>query len=315
MKFAEAVSRLRGPFSAIFTPFDARNQVNFEMLSRMAEFQLANGICGFFVCGSTGEGLLLSFDERVSVVSHLVEHFGSRAVVIAHVGHPSTDVAGQLAVQSQRVGAHWIASVGPIYHGTTFPGTLRHYQQIATATDLPFMIYSIGSEIVPERDRELFSIGNVCGMKYTGANFYSVQQLARQVDRPVAWMSGFDEQFVAGQLFGFQGGIGTTFNFAPEFYSGIFQLVQQEKMNEAAARQAEINKVTYLMASFENRSYHKAIMRYIGLDCGPCRAPYAALTDAEYESFVKKLDALGVLKRDGATGVKNETATNPRNQN
>jgi hypothetical protein len=52
------------------------------------------------------------------------------------------------------------------------------------------------------------------------------------------------------------------------------------------------------MVQSENRSYHKAIMKYIGLDCGWARAPYAPLTDQQYLSFAKQLDELNVLQRN-----------------
>ena len=288
---------IRGPYSAIFTPFDAKDEVNFEMLGKVADFQIDSGLGGFFACGSTGEGLLLSEAERNEVIKQLVAHVKGRANVIAHVGHPSTDTAVRMAKSAADSGADWIASVAPIYHGTTFEGALRHYSAIAAATDLPFMIYSLGGVIEPERDAMFFQIPNVSGLKYTGANFYSVQQMMRFVDRPVTLMSGFDEQFIAGQSFGFAGGIGSTYNFGPRFYADIYRLFHAGELEKAAEVQASINKVTYLMAKEENWSYRKAIMRYIGFDCGPCRAPYAPLTEVEYESYAAKLDVLGVLER------------------
>ena len=60
MSFDAVVDQLHGPCSAIFTPFDAADEVNLDMLSRVVEFQLASGLRGFFVAGSTGEGLLMS---------------------------------------------------------------------------------------------------------------------------------------------------------------------------------------------------------------------------------------------------------------
>ena len=291
------ILNMRGPHAAIFTPMDQNGEVNFEMIESIVEFQLAGGLNGFFVSGSTGEGLLLSEQERTAVLRTVVEVNAGRGNVIAHVGHPSTDVAARLAVAAAEVGADWIASIGPVYHGTSFEGAIRHYSQIATATDLPFMVYSIGQEIVPDRDVAFFEIPNVCGLKYTGANVFSVQQLLRQIDRPIAVMGGFDEQFVACLSFGFSGGIGSTYNFAPKFYAEIYRLYHAGRIEEAAKLQAEINKVTYLMAQYENWSYRKAIMKYIGFDCGAYRAPYAPLSDADYEEFARKLDELGVLEK------------------
>ena len=303
MKFETEVANINGAFSAIFTPFDASNEVNFDMLTAIAEYQLMHGQRGFFVTGSTGEGLLLSYEERLAVIQHVVQLCGDRATVIAHVGHPSTDFAARLARDSAEAGADWIASVGPIYHGTTFEGAMRHYETISKATDLPFMMYSLNGAIEPSRDIAFFELPNVCGLKYTGANFFSVQQLARQTKRPIALMSGFDEQFVASLSFGFQGGIGTTFNFAPGFYSDIYDHYQLGNIEDAARVQAEINSVTSLMVSHENWSYRKAIMKYIGFDCGAARAPYAPLTDREFETFEEQLDQLGVLKRNQGAGL------------
>ena len=53
MKFETEVAEMCGAFSAIFTPFDSSNEVNFDMLTRIAEYQLAHGQKGFFVTGST----------------------------------------------------------------------------------------------------------------------------------------------------------------------------------------------------------------------------------------------------------------------
>ncbi len=303
MSHDRAVEQLSGAYSAIFTPFDADHHVNFDMLSQLVEFQLAAGLGGFFVAGSTGEGLLLSEQERMAVVRHVVDCCAGRGTVIAHVGHPSTDVASRLAKQAASDGADWIAAVGPIYHGTTFEGMLRHYGQISSATELPFMVYALGSEIRWQRDRQLFDLPNVCGLKYTGANFYSVQQLARRLDKPVALMSGFDEQFVAALCLGFHGGIGSTYNFGPQFYAGIYKNFRADNTAEAARLQAEINCVTDYMVQQENWSYRKAIMRYIGLDCGPCRAPYAPLAESEYASWAEGLDQLGILQRGDTTST------------
>lgn len=293
---------MNGAYSAIFTPFDASNQVNFDMLTKIADYQIEKGLRGFFVTGSTGEGLLLSYEERLAVIEHMAKIAKGRATIVAHVGHPSTDYATRLAIDSAKAGVDWISSVAPIYYGTTFEGAMRHYAQISNATDLPFMVYSLGGVVDSKRDFAFFELPNVCGLKYTGANYYSVQQLRRNIDKPIVMMSGFDEQFVAGQSFGFSGGIGSTYNFGPSFYARIFENYHNGNIDEAAKLQSEINQVTNLMVQHENWSYRKAIMKYLGFDCGSARAPYAKLSDKEYYEYAKQLDDLGVLVRGDKMG-------------
>ena len=296
-EFEKEIESMRGPYSAIFTPMLPNGEINFEMLTRIADFQLQHGIQGFFVTGSTGEGLLLDFDERVEVIRQLAAHVKGRATTIAHVGHPSTNTAVRLAQKAAQSDVEWIASVAPIYHGTTYEGAMRHYRSIASATERPFMIYSFDANVQAERDAKFFELPNVSGMKYTAANFFSVQQLAERVGRPLALMSGFDEQFVAALSFGFAGGIGSTFNFAPQFYADIFRQYHLGNIEAAAQLQAEVNRVTNLMVQYENWTYRKAIMRYIGFDCGSYRTPYAPITETEYQEYARRLDDLGILAR------------------
>lgn len=286
---------MRGVYSALFTPYDKRGRVNVGMIERLVEFHLESGLAGFYVTGSTGEGFLLTDDERKLVIESVIKFNRGRGKVIAHVGHISTDIAVQLAKFAESKGADLISSVGPVYYGQSFEGATRHYKAIAEATDLPFLIYALGTEIVPSRDIRLFDIKNIVGLKYTGANFFLVQQHAGSMKNPIVLLSGFDEESVASLSFGFHGSIGTSQNFAPKHFVRIYNHYMKGQIKEASKIQAEINKVIALMVSSENRSYQKAIMRYIGYDCGYFRRPFAPLSETEYAGFAKKLDKLGIL--------------------
>ncbi len=287
--------KARGVYSALFTPYDRDGKINSDMIGRLVDFHLNSGLAGFYVTGSSGEGLLLTEDERKKVIKAVIDSNHGRGRVIVHVGHVSTECAVTLARFAEQCGADMISSVGPVYYAQSFEGTCRHYRAIAEATGLPFLVYALGTEIVPERDRRLFDIRHCAGLKYTGANFFSVQQLARRTDRTLALFSGFDEMSVAALSFGFHGSIGTSQNFAPKHFVEIYDHYMKGHIHKAAEKQAEINKVIALMASHENRSYQKAIMRYIGYDCGYFRLPYAPLSEQEYRKFASELDRLGIL--------------------
>jgi len=286
---------LNGVYSALFTPYDKQGRVNVDMIEQLVEFHLKSGLAGFYVTGSTGEGFLLTENERKLVIESVIKFNRGRGKVIAHVGHTSTDIAVQLAWFAESKGADLISSVGPVYYAQTFEGAKRHYKAIAESTSLPFLIYAIGTEIVPKRDIAFFDLKNIVGIKYTGANFFSVQQMAGMMKKPIAILSGFDEESVAALSFGFNGSIGTSQNFAPKHFARIYRLYNEGRIHEAAKLQKEINKVIALMVSFENRSYQKAIMRYIGYDCGYFRKPYAPLSETEYKKFARELDKLDIL--------------------
>ena len=287
-----------GAYTALFTPFTKDNQVNVDMLERLVEFHLSQGLRGFYLTGSTGEGFLLSDSERKQVVETVVKANRGRGKVIAHVGCVATDEAVKLARHAADCGVDWVSSVGPVYFGQSFESACRHYTRIASATDLPFMVYSIGQELVPERDVRFFDIKNVKGIKYTGADYYNAQRLKRMADKEVIFFAGRDEQLLCALAMGnvFSGGIGTTYNIIPGHFAKICALAAQGRFTEAAPVQDEANRVVSLMIESENWSYRKAFMKFIGLDCGPYRYPYAPLNDEAYEAFAARIAAQGIVK-------------------
>ncbi len=295
-------SGMRGAYAAMFTPIASDGSVNEEMIERLVEHGLSNGLVGFYLTGSTGEGFLLSLDERKRVFDRAAKAVAGRAKLIAHVGCVATDDAVDLARHAAKVGIDWVSSVAPVYFGQSFEAAYRHYERISNATDLPFMIYSIGAEVLPDRDVRFFDLPNVKGMKYTGADYFAVQCLRRRLvaaGKEAIFFAGRDEQLVCALALRnvFSGGIGTTYNIIPRHFAEICRLSFAGDAEGAARMQDEANRVVELMIENENWSYRKAMMKYIGLDCGPYRHPYAPLTDAEYAAFAKRIDTLGILQK------------------
>ena len=298
----EEFSGMRGAYAAMFTPYAPDGGVNEEMIERLIEHGLSNGLAGFYLTGSTGEGLLLSLDERKQVVERAAKAASGRAKLIAHIGCVATDDAVELARHAAKAGIDWVSSVPPVYFGQTFEATYRHYERISNATDLPFMIYSFKAEVVPDRDVRFFDLPNVKGMKYTGSDYFAVQCLRRRLvekGKEAIFFAGKDEQLVCALALRnvFSGGIGTTYNIIPRHFAEICRLSFAGDAAGAARMQDEANRVVELMIESENWSYYKAMMKYIGLDCGPYRHPYAPLTDGEYAAFARRIDALGILRR------------------
>ncbi len=152
---------MRGAYAAMFTPFDADGRVNEAMIERLVEHGLSNGLTGFYLTGSTGEGFLLSLDERKKVVERAAKAVAGRAKLIAHVGCVATDDAVELARHAAKHGIDWVSSVAPVYFGQTFEAAYRHYERISNATDLPFMIYSIRAAVIPDKDVKFFDLPTV----------------------------------------------------------------------------------------------------------------------------------------------------------
>jgi len=293
---------MAGAYAAMFTPYDKKGRVDADTICRIMDYGYANGLRGFYLAGTTGEWWLLSMDERKQIYSAAAKANGGRGKLIAHVGANSTDDSVELAKYAADIGIDWISAVAPQLYRTSFDATMYHYRRIASATDLPFMIYSFGAALVPERDIRFFDLPNVKGMKYTGRDYYAAQCLKRKLGKETIWFAGCDEQLLCGLALGnvFSGGIGTTYNIIPAHFAKICALAAKGDFQTAAKWQDEANRVVELMIESDNWSYRKAMMKFIGIDCGWFRSPFEPLTSRQYSAYVRRFAAMGIAKKGQA---------------
>ena len=293
---------MAGAYSALYTPFRKDGSLNEEMIEKVIGYGLSRGLKGFYLTGSTGEGFLLSKEERKRVYSRAAKAAKGRAKLIAHVGCLATDDAVELARHAAKVGIDWVSSVAPVYFGQNFDAAYDHYRRISSATDLPFMIYSLGADIVPDRDAKFFDLKNVKGMKYTNYKYWTVQALRNRLSKEAIFFAGADEQVLPALATGiFAGCIGTSQNIIPAHFARICALAEANNFAEASTLQAEVVRFVEQLIAKPNGSWHKSMMKYIGLDCGEGRAPNGRpLAKAELKDLFARLDALGFVKRNDA---------------
>ena len=287
-----------GAYAAMFTPFDKKGRLNLDAIDALVEYGIKGGLKGFYLTGSTGEGMLLTLEERKEVYRRAVAAAKGRCKLIAQVGCVRTDDSIELAKAAADAGVDWISSVAPVYFGQNFPSAMRHYKAISEATDLPFLVYAFNSELVPERDVRLFDLKNVKGIKYTGRNFYVCQRIRRMLGKETIWFAGCDELLVSALALGdtFSGGIGLNYNIIPRHFSKICELCAKNDFRSAAKLQAEANRLVDLVVdSFsDNWSSFKVLMKAVGIDCGCCRVPYAPLSKAEERLMLKRFASLKI---------------------
>ncbi|MFZ5916541.1 MAG: dihydrodipicolinate synthase family protein [Chloroflexota bacterium] len=278
--------KLTGIMPALLTPFDREGNVNPAMIRDLIEFQLAHGVSGFYVTGSTGEGLLLSEAERKLVVETAVDQVRGRAPVVAHVGAIGTRSARALAVQAQEAGADAISSIPPIYYHVGAEGIRQYYAQVAGASSLPFYVYNIpattGVDVSVDIMRDLVAaLPTLRGIKYTSHNFFEMRKLIELEGGCLNVVSGPDEMMIAGQAMGADGAIGTTYNILPRLFVQAYQAINAGDLARARELQAQGNRVIAVFQKFPALSAVKEMMRLIGFDCGAARSPNLPLTEAQ----------------------------------
>ena len=286
---------MEGAFVPIFTPYTKDDKINGDMVGRQIERLLKAGVKGFYVGGGTGEHVLLSLAESKYLAEAAISAVNGRAKVIIHVGCTYTEDSVRLAKHAEKAGADWIATLGPLVFGQNFDASYYHYSRIAGASGLPLMIYCWYRDLVPDRERKFYEIPNLKGLKYTGRDFWSVQEMRKMVDKEIVCFVGDDPHLLSGLAMNklFSGGIGTTYNLIPQDYVAICRLAKEGRFAEAAAIQEHANHITYFFSKYPNFSYRKAGMRVLGYDCGFARSPFGQpIPEADYEAFAAALKPL-----------------------
>ena len=134
------MSEISGVLPAMFTAFDDTGEVSPERLRRVIASEVEQGIQGLFICGSTGEGILMSPEEREQVAEITMAEVAGQVPVMVHVGAAATRDSVRLAQHAARIGADAVSSVPPFYYNPGWEGIFDHYRLIGEATNLPLFI-------------------------------------------------------------------------------------------------------------------------------------------------------------------------------
>lgn len=138
---------LRGTLAASVTPLrDDGNALDEEAFAPLVDFFVAGGLDGVFALGTTGEGILLSLDERRRAAELFGEASGGRLALAVHCGAQTTADTAALATHAAEIGADAVAVIAPPYFRLDEDALLKHFATAAAAcAPLPFYLYELAS--------------------------------------------------------------------------------------------------------------------------------------------------------------------------
>jgi N-acetylneuraminate lyase len=281
-----------GTWPALVTPFTADNQVNVPVLKDLVAYHLGKQIDGFYVGGTTGEGVFMSVAERQLVVETVIHEVDGRVPVIVHVGCTALVDATALARHAQASGAAGVSSIIPPLY-TDMNSLLAYFQAVAAAVpELPVFPYFLSQNINPlALMRRLLPVSNIAGTKYTGPDMHEFRQIVELGANQWTIFSGMDEVCVFAAMMGADGNIGSTLNFMPGVYRQIHAYLQSGDTNAALALQLRANRVTAIIVERNLMGGLKAAIGFLGFDCGGLRLPRFAMTPDEVASLREALEA------------------------
>lgn len=295
------IKKIEGLIVPVFTPMDESGEINCSIIEKYAGFLKTKNVDGVFVCGSSGEGMLLSCDERKQVTEAWAPYISDNFKLIVHISASNYKEAQGLAKHAEACGAYAVSSMGPVFlQPKTVEDLVGYCSKIASAVpNLPFYYYHIplrtnvnfkmidflknGEEIIP----------NLAGVKYTNSNMMDMLQCIKYKSGKFDILHGPDEMFLCGLSMGAKGGIGTTFNFIPNVFHQIIDLFNQGKIAEAAEWQYIVSNTIDVISKYGGGIVAgKAIMELCGLPCGPCRLPLPCFSRDSLKMMEKELVAM-----------------------
>lgn len=279
-----------GVWPALVTPSNADNSINLDVLRASIDYHISKGVNGFYVGGTTGEGVFMPAERRKQLAEVTLKHINGRVPVILHVGAVAVDEAIGLAQHGRDHGIVGFSSIiPPLYNSVEV--IVRYYEALAASVDLPFLAYLLN----PSLDayaliKQIKHIPNLAGTKYTGPNMYEFRRILDEGGDNWIMFSGMDEQTVYAAMMGSCGAIGSTGNIMPGAYKKILTHVAAGEYAEAQAVQVQANEVISAMIDVNfSGSLKYLIGKLIGEDLGNPRLPSLPLTDAQKAELENRL--------------------------
>ncbi|MEG2218888.1 MAG: dihydrodipicolinate synthase family protein [Muribaculaceae bacterium] len=301
------MEKIKGLIDAPFTPFYENGDVNLEPIEQYAHMLKANGLKGVFINGSSGEGYMLTPEERMMLADKWVAVSPKDFKIIVHVGSCCVKESKALAEHAQKIGAWGIGAMAPPFPKIGRIEELAEYcAEIASgAPSLPFYYYHIpafNGAFLPMIDLLKAvenRIPNFAGIKYTYESLYEYNQCRMYKNGKFDMLHGQDETILPSlALGGAQGGIGGTTNYNGRELVGIISAWEKGDLETARERQNFAQAVINVICNYRgNIVGGKRIMKLIGLDLGKNRTPFRNMTDAEEVSMKKELESIDFFSR------------------
>ena len=291
------MGHLEGLIAAAHTALYADGGLNLNAIERQLGSLLASGASGVFLCGTTGESLSLTTEERQQLAERWQTLAGDRLPVIVHVGDTSLPRCQALAQHAQEIGTHAIACMAPSFFKPAGMEDLVSFcGEVASAAHrLPFYYYHTPEMTGVDLPMTEFlamaarRIPNLAGVKFTSSDLGDLQGCLLLENGRFDVLLGIDDLLLEGLVLGIRGAVGANYNIAAPLYRLIVDAYERGDIEAARDLKARAVELEAILCRYSWLPASKAVMKMVGVDCGPVRLPLRSLTSSEYDQLFLEL--------------------------
>ncbi len=297
------IRKTEGLIAAPFTPMKADGSVDTGLIKAYHHFLIANNVKGAFICGSTGEGVSLTYKERVDIAEAwaLCNKHTPEFSIITMVGGNSIKECISLAQHSRDIGITAVACTSPFYYTVNSVQTLAEMclEIGMSVPEIPFYYYHIPGltgvhfpmlQLIQELDGRM---ENFAGIKYTDDNLMDYLSCLNYKNGKYDLLWGRDESLLSGLPLGVKGAVGSTYNYAAPLYYRIISSFNEGNLAEAVRLQQLSVDMISLLSKYGGMATGKSFMKILGFDCGEFRLPITNMGADDFIRFQEDVDKLG----------------------
>lgn len=299
-------NKIKGLIAAPFTPFNENGELNLNMIPEYYASLKRNQVTGAFICGSTGEGVSLTFDEKTAVMNKwaTLTKDDPDFSLIMFLGGTNIKECKQLAALAEQTGVDAISFTSPYYFkpanvvqlakccaeiASAAPNTAFYYYHIPVLTGGNYAMIDLLREVDT-------LVPTFRGIKYTHEDFMDFLSCMNFKDRKYDMLWGRDENMLSSLVLGSTGAVGSTYNYAAPLYHELIAAFEKGDLEKANNLQQKSIDMITLLGKYGGIATGKSYMKLVGLDCGEFRLPVANMDSDRFELFKSEVAQLGFDK-------------------
>ena len=292
---------LQGSLVALVTPLLKNGDVDYESLSSLLDWHIANETDGIVSVGTTGESATLNVKEHIEVIDYSVKYVQNRIPVIAGTGANSTDEAIELSLEAKLKGADYVLLVTPYYNKPNQKGLLAHYEKIANNVNIKQILYNVPSRTACDLKPETISIlskhKNIVGLKEAVDDIERIKDLVKISKNSTDFtiLSGDDPTFMNALLEGAHGVISVAANVIPKSISQICKHIRDDNIAEAKKLNEVNNSIYRLLFVESNPIPVKWMLTKMGMIENSIRLPLIELDETYHDEILSELNKLKLI--------------------
>ncbi|AFM42407.1 dihydrodipicolinate synthase [Desulfosporosinus acidiphilus SJ4] len=286
--------------TAMVTPFNEAQEVDYQEAKRLAEYLITHGSDGIVVCGTTGESPTVTETEKIELFKVVKETVGSKGTVIGGIGTNSTKSSISLARRAAAIGLDGLMAVVPYYNKPSQEGMYQHFKAIAEAAPLPLMLYNVpgrtSANLLPATVKRLSEIPNIVALKEAAGSLDQVSELKRMLPANFAVYSGDDSMTLPMLALGCSGIVSVAAHVIGDEMKAMVDAWFAGDIAQATQWHLDLFPVFKGIFITANPVPIKALLNMSGLNVGGVRLPLVEATKEEIKFLqdlmenVKRID-------------------------